>query len=346
MAADTLDRNLKALQTFYPQTEGKPRRLEELKGLPLWMKGAVELYQLPLTVNTDRPLFLILPKTELEFEHLIRIYKELIETLHAHLLVVADPLPPKHRPLLVKFRIPFVYKDESVFAPDLGLKFSNLKTFQAETKLQLENKKDAITPFALKITSGLLTNQIDQKFTLKQLHEQITDKKIKVAIGKLSATLNDLTTNDLLNSEGSGPKKIYIQLPKKTIWEKIVRVKFAPFFREIETNHLPKDRKTYVIAGESALAKLSNLGESKRATIAMTTKEFRAIYQNPKKTLVPSDFGGPSVVQVWKETPDLFSIDGILNPIELYFSMRDNPDDRIQLALDELLADHGLERKE
>ncbi len=346
MEINVLRKNLGALRTLYPGgTEGELRHLsgDVLKGLPVWIKESIQLYDFPLE-GLGAPLYLVVPKENITLEHLTRIYRQLAEKLDAHIIVIADHMPPKHRPLLVKYRIPFIYKDESIFAPELGLKFGQLKKFEPKLKFDLEGKKETLTPFSLKIIAGLLTNKIPQEFTHKFLHQKLSEQT-KLSSSKLNPILNELAAHGFLLIQGSGPTKIYIKNETQKIWEKTLAASFAPFFREVQTNYIPNDRGTYSIAGETALAQYSNLAAPKQQTIAMTAGEFRNIYQGkPKDTKPDGDFDKPSVVQIWKEDPRLFSSDGVMNPIEVFFSMRNHPDDRVQIALDEMLNTYGLIR--
>lgn len=97
---------------------------------------------------------------------------------------------------------------------------------------------------------------------------------------------------------------------------------------------------TYVLARESALSEFSDLNAPKALTIATTPTVNREMRSN---AIPYGDFGGPGVyIQVWKEDPRLFAIDNNINPIELYLSMRDNPDERIQIALQAMLSRYEL----
>lgn len=340
-----IERNLRALQALYPgQAEDKPQYLpmEQIKGLPVWMRENIRV--LKLSMKEAAPLYLVVPKPQLAFEHLMRIYQLLHEKLGPLVLVIADQMPPKHRPLLVKFRIPFIYKNESVFAPDLGLKFGQLKKFDAKPRLELANKKESLTPFALKIVAGLLTNQIPKEFTQKQLLERLQDQT-KISASKLSPALSELTENELLLSRGAGPTKSYTQESHQKTWEKMLSQAFAPFFKEVETNYLPKPLAAYVVAGEAALARYSNLAHPNQHVIAVTTSEFRQNFKTPRKSVLAQDLKETTLVQVWKEDPALFAIKGAQNPIEVFFSLRRNTDERIQLSLDEMLKAYGLHRE-
>ncbi len=338
-----LKRNVKALQILYPeQIRIKPLPVE-LNGLPIWIKGAARLFKIPLDGHT---VHLLYPKEPLPFEQLMRVHEALTKKLKSHVLIIADDLPPKHRPLLVKFRIPFIYKDESIFAPELGIKFGKLKKLEVAPKLEVEEKKQTLTPFGLKILAGILTDQLPREFTLKLLFSTFQKEKVKLSLSKLSMTLNELATNGILRTHGAGPQKSYSCGDKQNLWARLRDAEVSSLYREAQTNYIPKDPQAYIIAGESALSHFSNLAEPKQAVIAMTANNFRRVYQREKDTIPYGDFGSPSTVQIWKSDPKLFAIDGALNPVELYFSMRDNMDERVQMSLDEMLSRYGFKRKE
>lgn len=350
MDNSSLNRNLDALHNLYPRhIEGGVQRLpqEALNGLPVWIKGAVRVFVLfRLGAPLEPFLYLVQPEPEVAFEHLMRVYRQLAERFKEPVLIIADNLPPKHRPLLVKFNIAFIYKNESVYAPELGLKFDRLKRFQEDRTILVKNKKETVTPFALKLFAGLLTNQIPPEFTLKWLHEKIQQKGVEVSMAKLSLTLKELVGNDLLLAEGGGPTRHFAKAAVENTWRKILVLPLAPFFREAETNYVPKNCETFCLAGETALAQYSNLAAGTTATIAMSVKEFRESYEGKKGVIPFGDVYTPSRIQIWKEPPHLFALRGVMNPVEVFFAMRNHHDERVQMALDEMLKPYGLTRKE
>lgn len=337
MEASALHLNVKALQILFPeQIRSKPRPVE-LNGLPLWLRGAAHLFK--ITLPDGRSVHLLCPKAALPFEQLMRVHEALTTKLEEHILIIADELPAKHRPLLVKFRLPFIYKDESIFAPDLGIKFGKLK--KLKTKLDANERKQALTPFGLKVAAGVLTNLLPNEFTLKFLFSAFQKKKAKLSLSKLSQTLNELAERGLLIRHGSGPQKSYSSR-NDMLWTALLSLDFSPLYREVQTNYIPKDRRTYVAAGESALSHYSHLAKPKHETIAMTATDFRRIYQQQKSTVSYGDIGSSSTVQIWKSDPKLFAIEGAINPVELYFSLRTNVDERVQMSLDEMLRPYRL----
>ncbi len=99
--------------------------------------------------------------------------------------------------------------------------------------------------------------------------------------------------------------------------------------------------RLYVVrAGESALSKYSELANPKTLTIGISSKNYQQLgFSSSQKEILNTDI----YVQVWKSDPKLFSVDGNLNPIELYFSMREHPDERVQSGLQMMLSKLDLE---
>lgn len=341
-----INRNICALQRLYPQHfAGTTQPLPQgaLNGLPVWVKGAAKIFALARLEVPEEPfLYLAQPEPEIAFELLMRVYRQLIEKLKAPVLVIADNLQSKHRPLLVKFNIAFIYKNESVYAPELGLKFNRINRFKEDRTIHVENKKEAITPFALKLVAGLLTDQISHEFTLKGLDDKIQSEGFEISKAKLSLALKELAVNGLILTGGSGPTRYFTKATVEKTWKKILALPLAPFFREAQTNYVPKNLETLCLAGETALAQYSNLAAGQSAIIAMSVKEFRAGYESKKNEIPFGDIYTPSTIQIWKEPPHLFALRGVMNPIEVFFAMRTHHDERVQIALNEMLKPYGL----
>ena len=88
------------------------------------------------------------------------------------------------------------------------------------------------------------------------------------------------------------------------------------------------------------LSKLSTLSEPKKQYYAVTKPEFDLIAKLDR-TKNNGDFGDPVIYfGVYKEKPRLFSVNGCLNPVELYLTLRNHPDDRVQQELLVMLRQH------
>lgn len=338
-----IDQNLRALRTFYPQLKLKDAahllNLTSVKGMPPWIKGAADVFEANIE---EKKIYFVVPKIELELEHLIRLFRVLAEKLKVEPLISADNLPPKHRPLLVRFNVPFIYKDQSIFAPELGLKFADIRALTKAFKKTAVTVSQDLSPFATKLIAGILTNNIPGSFSLKALHEMLDKKGWCGSLSKLSMTVTELANQNMIIPQGLGPTKSFVRAVG--LWEKFQNVSVAPLYRKLLTEYIPKDMENYVYSGERALSNFSSLAKPEKTEIAMTMAAYKQVYSNSANLRPAGDFGFNVVVQLWKTDPRLFMFDHCLNPLELFLTLKSHPDERIQLSIDEMLNRYKLKR--
>lgn len=338
-----LEGTMKAVKLLFPKLRENEflLRPRDLPDFPFWLKAAVDVFLLEIRHRESLDLTLVLPKTQLTFDQIQNIYKQISSKTGPNTLLIADNINPRHRPLLVKFGIPFTFKDETVFAPELGMVLRNLRSFEAKGKLQPTLLKSGLHPFSLKLIAGYLTGAIEKEFQLKRLHENIIQLGGSPSTAKLSVILSQLASVEFLRTESAGPQKRFIFEDPQKVWNALQTFNLDPFMRSILVFHGPE--KEYVLAGETALSKYSDLVEPKVITKAISLANFKR--NKDAKNSDCTDYNEPrDVVQLWKEDPRLFSSSNgtIINPIELYFSMREDHDERIQIALEKMLSKLGL----
>ncbi|MCM2278991.1 MAG: hypothetical protein NDJ89_13025 [Oligoflexia bacterium] len=324
---------VKALEMLFPPEKGglriERRATEEF---PIWLKSAADIFTMEFE-KAELKLTLIQPKTYLTFDQLQNVYRQVARVTGPGTMLVADEVNPKHRPLLVKFRIPFIYRNETVFAPELAAIVKNMRSLEPRIPALEAPVRNELRPFSLKLLAGYLTNNLDRQFRLKPLHAHLAQLDGGPSTAKLSLTLNELAHFELLRAEGGGPHKVFIFEDKQRVWEAMRALRFAPFMRTVEVHFVP-DEQNCIMAGESALAQYSNLADPQVWTWATTLAKFAKMTEANH----PPYVDGKAFVELWRENPEVFGSSRMMNPIELYFSMRENQDERIQLALKEMLA--------
>ncbi|MBF0106762.1 MAG: hypothetical protein HQM16_15730 [Deltaproteobacteria bacterium] len=126
--------------------------------------------------------------------------------------------------------------------------------------------------------------------------------------------------------------------PKAQTWEELRHREIKPFFKTIEASFRLRQKK-YILSGETALANFSDLSSPEQDHIAISSKEFAALEQDQKK----EDANQKKIVfEIFKEAPHLFAIDGYLNPVEIYLTLKNYPDERGQLSLKQMLKKFQL----
>lgn len=88
-------------------------------------------------------------------------------------------------------------------------------------------------------------------------------------------------------------------------------------------------------AGETALAAMTLLAGPRQQAIAIDRNAWTAA--NPKEFELSPQGGDDFEVQVWSYTPRINPNATTVDPLSLYLSLRDNPDERVQGALEEMI---------
>jgi len=125
------------------------------------------------------------------------------------------------------------------------------------------------------------------------------------------------------------------QTPQQT-WEQAKPVLRSPVKRSVWVHDdLPNADHPKQLAGLSALAHHSMLAEPKWPIYAIGPVQWRAATQAGIEEL-PEAVAGACEWQLWSYSPALLAGTGVVDPLSLTLSLQNNPDERIQLALDKL----------
>lgn len=95
---------------------------------------------------------------------------------------------------------------------------------------------------------------------------------------------------------------------------------------------------TSLLAGESALSKLSLLGVPSRDTFACAPRFVLSKTEDFSKDAKWLNSVDLVNAQIWKYDPAKLALNGIVDPVSLYLSLRDSYDERIQSSLDEMMG--------
>lgn len=308
-----------------------------LTDLPFWLQSSVELYYLP--VSEFISIGLISFKKEVTFDQLLMAYRKLMQNFgKVPLLINANSLPAGYRPLFVKFRVSFI-TNEIIFAPRLFMITNELSRYKKINFIDGFSSEKTLSAFSIKIVSAYLTKIIDKKIKQNDFHKYLIKQESHVSLSKLSLVLKELVEFDFMEIIGKGPEKEFLFKSMDEVWKNLLSCpKSKLILRLIETYFYPME-KNHIIAGEAALVEYTTLSMPQYLTIAINSNLFREL-ESKRQPLKSQDTC--ILIQIWKEDPKLFSINGKINPIELYLSMQKIDDERIQIAFDQLLREYGL----
>jgi hypothetical protein len=90
-------------------------------------------------------------------------------------------------------------------------------------------------------------------------------------------------------------------------------------------------------AGLTALAEYTMLAEPTNPVVALTGAEWKSLQQHQRVNEVPVQEPGLLELEIWSYSPNLFVHSNVVDRLSLYLSLKDNRDERIEAALEEMM---------
>ena len=253
--------------------------------------------------------------------------KRLRELLHAPVIISLPEVGPGERKQLIAQGVAFVVPNRQLFAPQMGMILT--ERFGAEARREQELASPA--------TQALLVWFLNHHPVTETWHPFQEAAALGYAGMTATRAVRELLQFNLFELEERGRAK-YLKLngTRRDLWEKAKPHLRTPVLRTMWTY----DRRILQVtgarwAGESALARLTMVNEPRQQLLAMTAEAA----QRAKQVGIffePREIADGIAVQIWRYEPGSQAKDKTVDPLSLWLSLRDNHDDRIQMALSEM----------
>lgn len=135
---------------------------------------------------------------------------------------------------------------------------------------------------------------------------------------------------------GTRSKYLEFGMSKKEIWERALDYLVSPVK---ETKWLftePDDMRYFRIAGVPALSRYSRISSGGVNTFAMDARFYREL-RNRGEVAVSMYNEADLQLQIWSYDPSALAKDDSVDPFSLYLSLKDDPDERVQMELEDML---------
>lgn len=241
-------------------------------------------------------------------------------------LLLLDHAPGAVRRQMVDRKIGFIAPGAQLYVPEAFLDLrERAPTFAfAHT--------DRISP-----TTQFMLLAILQKVDLDDRNLTQLAETLKVSIMSISRSLDELETLQLARAHHVGrQRRLRLRLTGRELWEAVDQNLHSPVRKvrlvsgRIAANMAP-------LAGESALARYTMLMPPRietRAILSARWKWIEATFALSPATAFDDD---RIAIQTWTYDPGVLAKDGIIDRLSLYLSVRENPDERVAQAAEELL---------
>jgi hypothetical protein len=255
--------------------------------------------------------------------------QRLRELLNAPVILALPTVTPGERNQLIQNDIPFVVPNTQLFAPHMGMILTERFTVQRMPE------KDLVSPATQALLIWFLNHH-----PLTETWSPFEEAGV-LGYTDMTATraVRELLKFSLFELVVLGRSK-YLKLvrSRRELWEMAKPYLRSPVLRTQGTyDHRILSMGGVRWAGESALAASTMLNDPQQPVIAITADTAQHAKQNGI-FFEPRPLADGVAVQVWRYRPDLQTQGINVDPLSLWLSLRNNKDNRVQIALDEIEA--------
>jgi hypothetical protein len=129
---------------------------------------------------------------------------------------------------------------------------------------------------------------------------------------------------------------LHFQQSARDLWEQTLPFMRSPARKKL--NILIEEKAHPAIrAGLSALAHYSMLAEPRNPVFAFGSDEWKTWNRRHAITELTAPEPGSWEIELWGYSPEQFATEGFVDRLSLYLSLKDNNDERVEAALEEMM---------
>jgi len=248
----------------------------------------------------------------------------LTKILDKRVVYVTDKMKSYNRKRLINKKISFMVPGKQLYIPGMLI---DLQDFG----LTPGKRTKAMTP----AIQFLLLYHL-QVETLEGLPLNVIAKKLNfgpMTISRAAAYFSDEI--DICSIDGKREKKLEFHKSGSELWRLVEPLMSDPVVKAIYTADFPANTECRV-SGINALAHFTNISGDDQQCIALEKQHFKELMKG-KKVMDLGINDGEFAVESWKYDPAALSVNEFIDPLSLFLIFRNNPDERIQIALTQMM---------
>ncbi|MGE4564856.1 MAG: hypothetical protein AB7F32_08295 [Victivallaceae bacterium] len=240
------------------------------------------------------------------------------ETAKIPVALAADSMPSYNRNRLIQKQMPFVIPPRQLYLPFLGA------AWRANNAHDEKHVDSLSIPAQLLVIAGL-NGKIPAPLAIRDAMTLIGYSRISVIRAFDELEHFRLARRDPAN------KRLTFPADRRSLWRDSRPLLDNPCRKTVGLEHLPANLPIFP-AGATALAARSMLNPPDSPEYAVAAGIF-----NKRQDLTPVPLAAAEVkLQLWNYPPTVIGGD-VIDPFSLYLSLKDDPDERMGLALEEML---------
>jgi RNA polymerase sigma factor (sigma-70 family) len=241
------------------------------------------------------------------------------------IIYVRDQVAAYQRRRLIEQKVPFVIPGNQMYLPMLGIDLR-------EHFRQIRQAAPNLMPATQVVVIHVLLHGIDHVFTPVELAERLGYSKMT-----MTRAFNELEAAGLGDISMEGRQRcLRFHSGHGKLWKKTLPLLRSPV-KQCRHVRPPARKRFGTIAGLSALAHYSMLAAPSIPVVAVSSSQWKTFQKDTSLAKAAADDPESLEVQVWSYDPKLFISDGTVDRLSLFLSLRDDEDERVEAALEEMM---------
>ena len=230
----------------------------------------------------------------------------------------ADSMVAYKRQRFLAKHIPFIIPGKQAYIPFIGI-------FLTEGGPQVEKHFDELGNLAQILVLARLMRKFAAPLSIAEAGRMFSYSRISV--------IRAFDELEYFQLGQRNPRSKYLEFPLigKALWKKALPILKNPCRKRIGVEHLPAGLPSFS-CGINALSERSMLSAEEQLQLAVEAKKLNKL----KLTDRCPEEDAPVLLELWKYPPNIIGGDSV-DPLSLYLTLRDAPDERVQIALEEMM---------
>lgn len=253
---------------------------------------------------------------------------QLAQKAGGQVVLVLPSVSSTVRNRMVQMNVPFIVPDTQIFLP---VAMINLQETHGSI---LPGKGEALSPTAqVLVLRQILRGDLDA-VSSKQVAGLMAYSEMAISKARTELEVNRLCTIVRKGKE----IQARFNLSAQALWKDALPVLRTPVAKRhwIQWKGPVSDAR---LAGITALARASDLADDAIRTYALPKKAFQNLLEQGKVHGCADRHEAHARIEAWNYNPALLVDGPAVDPLSLYLSLREDPDERVQLAMSSMMED-------
>jgi hypothetical protein len=322
-------------ETLGIQPTATPIAKSNLDKLPVYIHETFTLYCTNL-FNTGIILAELKQDDALSIQQTEKQVQLLKNLLNQKVVVVLENAQAYNRKRLIEKGISFIMPGKQLYMPDLLVDLR-----ESYVHPRTKKKNETLLPSAQFLIIYHIIHR-NQQWKLEEHPFKEIAQKTGYTPMAITNAIENLKHHELVDVEGEKEKFIRFRHERHELWDIAQQQNLLvnPVIKTVYIDEKPNDL-FLLHSNATAMPEYTDLNPGRQEYFAIERTVFYGL-QKSNALVNPNDYEGRYALEVWKYNP-LALVDGLPNdrtvvdPLSLYLSVKDSRDERIEMALDQII---------